>query len=226
MTRRLQQAVNKEQVETEFHNSSTSVEYQLDTETNQNEQISTQSTKNVSLSKITRKEQEPLVSNDKNIGTDTLAVVTKTYIAAPTDNAVENKLRKVDKKEKQTSIGITVSEKVGTRVISADQLTEMIIKQFDGIMSSAMKDKKEKESEDLVECGIWDFAGQEDYYATHQTFFVKDAIYLIVTDVDDIAKLIKNDDSNRIEGTFIAILYQVLQNQQLILYVRFTLQFK
>lgn len=42
-------------------------------------------------------------------------------------------------------------------------------------------------------CGIWDFAGQRDFYATHQAFLTSSAIYLVVADMeDDICKQGKN----------------------------------
>lgn len=34
---------------------------------------------------------------------------------------------------------------------------------------------------ELAECTFMDFAGQTEYYSTHQTFLTKNAIYLIVT---------------------------------------------
>lgn len=34
-------------------------------------------------------------------------------------------------------------------------------------------------------CGLWDFAGQKDFYATHQTFLTSSAIYLVVADMAD-----------------------------------------
>ncbi|CAC5404652.1 unnamed protein product [Mytilus coruscus] len=40
-------------------------------------------------------------------------------------------------------------------------------------------------------CGIWDFAGQKDFYATHQAFLTNSAIYLVVADMDD--DIVKQD---------------------------------
>ncbi|VDI52546.1 Hypothetical predicted protein [Mytilus galloprovincialis] len=38
-------------------------------------------------------------------------------------------------------------------------------------------------------CELWDFAGQKEFYATHQAFFTSSAVYLVVTDMeDDISK--------------------------------------
>lgn len=67
----------------------------------------------------------------------------------------------------------------------SDLITAAIKEYMDDILFY-VKDKKHKmTSEGLVECGIWDFAGQKDYYATHQTFFTQDAIYLLVVDIKD-----------------------------------------
>jgi GTPase SAR1 family protein len=35
----------------------------------------------------------------------------------------------------------------------------------------------------LVDCSIWDFAGQKEFYATHQTFLTSSAIYLLTVDL-------------------------------------------
>ncbi|CAC5383859.1 unnamed protein product [Mytilus coruscus] len=38
-------------------------------------------------------------------------------------------------------------------------------------------------------CGLWDFAGQREFYATHQAFLTSSAVYLVVADItDDIFK--------------------------------------
>ena len=37
----------------------------------------------------------------------------------------------------------------------------------------------------FADCGFWDFAGQKEFYATHQTFLSRNAIYLLVVDVSD-----------------------------------------
>ncbi|CAC5419699.1 unnamed protein product [Mytilus coruscus] len=34
-------------------------------------------------------------------------------------------------------------------------------------------------------CGLWDFAGQKEFYATHQAFLTSSAIYLVVADIRD-----------------------------------------
>lgn len=39
------------------------------------------------------------------------------------------------------------------------------------------------ESKVFADCRFWDFAGQKEFYATHQTFLNPNAVYLLVVDV-------------------------------------------
>jgi hypothetical protein len=47
--------------------------------------------------------------------------------------------------------------------------------------SDAMKVELPKDL--LADCSIWDFAGQKEFYATHQTFLTNSAIYLLTVDL-------------------------------------------
>ncbi|CAC5387918.1 unnamed protein product [Mytilus coruscus] len=40
-------------------------------------------------------------------------------------------------------------------------------------------------NDQYADCGFWDFAGQKEFYATHQTFLSRNAIYLLVVDVSE-----------------------------------------
>ncbi|VDI55497.1 Hypothetical predicted protein [Mytilus galloprovincialis] len=66
---------------------------------------------------------------------------------------------------------------------NADQITDALRAKMEDIVVEAAYEKGK--SDDLIQCGIWDFAGQKDYYATHQTFFTPYAIYLLVADIND-----------------------------------------
>ncbi|XP_052073940.1 uncharacterized protein LOC127711826 [Mytilus californianus] len=79
--------------------------------------------------------------------------------------------------------------------VNADNITEAIIENMNEILSGAKFEKDKMTSEGLVECGIWDFAGQKDYYATHQTFFTPHAIYLLVADITEDIKDIQHDEN-------------------------------
>lgn len=53
----------------------------------------------------------------------------------------------------------------------------------------------------MVECDFWDFAGQKEYYATHQTFCSQHSIYLIVADINEEMKDTQPDEHfNHIGG--------------------------
>ncbi|VDI72010.1 Hypothetical predicted protein [Mytilus galloprovincialis] len=43
--------------------------------------------------------------------------------------------------------------------------------------------KTANQNEEFADCGFWDFAGQKEFYATHQTFLSTNAIYLLVVDI-------------------------------------------
>ncbi|CAG2235183.1 unnamed protein product [Mytilus edulis] len=39
------------------------------------------------------------------------------------------------------------------------------------------------QNEEFADCGFWDFAGQKEFYATHQTFLSTNSVYLLVVDI-------------------------------------------
>ncbi|XP_071123448.1 probable serine/threonine-protein kinase pats1 [Mytilus edulis] len=196
MIRRIELAGSMEQSETisKQTRQRLSKEYVLETETIQKEQIPTTSKEYLLDIEKKQHDQEPLLSYEKDIVTVKLDGVTKINLSATTINADDNELRKTDK---QTHDIFTNPELIDTHVMPADQKTEMMNQKLDEIMSRAKTCtvKGKKVSDDLVECGIWDFAGQRDYYATHQTFFTPHAIYLLVADIEDnIKPLTHNED--------------------------------
>ncbi|XP_071177906.1 uncharacterized protein [Mytilus edulis] len=73
------------------------------------------------------------------------------------------------------------------------QITEAVIDKMDEIISYVKKEKDSMTNQGLIECGIWDFAGEKEYYATHQTFLTPHAIYLLVADIRDDLKPIEYD---------------------------------
>lgn len=58
---------------------------------------------------------------------------------------------------------------------SINQLTSSIMKSY-------VKHREREQDDMLAFCWLWDFAGQKDFYATHQVFLSKCAVYLLVTD--------------------------------------------
>ncbi|XP_071149137.1 uncharacterized protein [Mytilus edulis] len=55
----------------------------------------------------------------------------------------------------------------------------------------------------FADCGFWDFAGQKEFYATHQTFLSANAVYLLVVDISK--DLTMKTYNNMIEKEFDAI---------------------
>lgn len=63
----------------------------------------------------------------------------------------------------------------------------------------------EKPSGDYALCGLWDFAGQKEFYVTHQVFLTSYAVYLLVADLGDIVNQSTNHcfaNSKDIGGMF------------------------
>ncbi|CAC5390652.1 unnamed protein product [Mytilus coruscus] len=55
-------------------------------------------------------------------------------------------------------------------------------------------------NDQYADCGFWDFAGQKEFYATHQTFLSRNAIYLLVVDVSE--DFVMHTYNNMIENQF------------------------
>ncbi|CAG2219251.1 unnamed protein product [Mytilus edulis] len=72
--------------------------------------------------------------------------------------------------ENRISSVMSPENKESSKVINID--TDMIIDKMEEILKDAKRERQTTSPEDFVECGIWDFAGQKDYYATHQTFLL------------------------------------------------------
>lgn len=93
------------------------------------------------------------------------------------------------------------TETIDSSVVSlvSNQITHHMIEttneNMDDILFEAQFQRERMASDGLVQCGIWDFAGQKDYYATHQTFFTPHAIYILVTDIEDEIGDTKHDQS-------------------------------
>lgn len=64
----------------------------------------------------------------------------------------------------------------------AVEYDEDINKMTSAIMEGCLHRKGAKQYDSLAFCWLWDFAGEKDYYATHQVFLSTCAVYLLVTD--------------------------------------------
>lgn len=61
-------------------------------------------------------------------------------------------------------------------------MDEYINEMTSTIIKSCLQYKGEEQGDMLASCWLWDFAGQKDYFATHQVFLSQHAVYLLVTD--------------------------------------------
>ncbi|CAC5371715.1 unnamed protein product [Mytilus coruscus] len=65
----------------------------------------------------------------------------------------------------------------------SDSVNDKIINQLTSTIMKSHFQQQESEQDDMMaSCWLWDFAGQKDFYATHQVFLSNCAIYLLVTD--------------------------------------------
>lgn len=156
--------------------------------------------------------QEPIQIKEKKIGTKTFnehdevpKLKDETQYASNTSavsstNLEENKLNMGENVEKQNNPdqiadSFTLSAQPQHLLSDkTDQITEAMMEKFNELILYARAKKEEMTSKGLIECGIWDFAGQKDYYASHQTFFTPHAIYLLVADINEEIKAIKHDE--------------------------------
>ncbi|VDH93860.1 Hypothetical predicted protein [Mytilus galloprovincialis] len=147
------------------------------------------------LSEIERKlENQPAtVSIDKSSTNENKVNITETATSVAEKS-------NIDKPIKDSVILSTNDFQKSADSIKIDDMRKKIFEQMDEILVKVQKDQDQMTSERLVECGIWDFAGQKDYYATHQTFLNPHAIYLLVTNIsDDIAATEDNTNFDSIE---------------------------
>lgn len=78
------------------------------------------------------------------------------------------------------AIKTNVSEKENEQAIEKD---ENINKMTSAIMELCLQRQgRDAQQDPLAFCWLWDFAGEKDYYATHQVFLSTCAVYLLVTD--------------------------------------------
>lgn len=65
----------------------------------------------------------------------------------------------------------------------SDHITGENINKWTSTIIKSCLQHREREHDDMMAlCFLWDFAGQKDFYATHQVFLSNSAVYLLVTD--------------------------------------------
>lgn len=103
----------------------------------------------------------------------------------------------VDKTSKQPDVDTNINMKDDGNVLNTDKLDASIEnKSLTLVMPSDLMSRvfsttstSTIPSNHYALCGLWDFAGQQEFYATHQAFLTSSAIYLLVADMaDDISK--------------------------------------
>ncbi|CAG2188188.1 unnamed protein product [Mytilus edulis] len=121
---------------------------------------------------------------------DTVRIVTRLPDIHPVipDNTNKHEAVEIDLNQIQTDY--VKSENVNDKLINSyrnenesDLVNdENINKLTSTIMKSYLQSTKEEHDDIPAFCWLWDFAGQKDFYATHQVFLSKSAVYLLVTD--------------------------------------------
>ncbi|VDI68781.1 coiled-coil and C2 domain-containing protein 1 [Mytilus galloprovincialis] len=64
----------------------------------------------------------------------------------------------------------------------SDPVNDEKLKEMTSTIMKSCLQYKDEDQVDMAFCWLWDFAGQKDFYATHQVFLSKFAVYLLVTD--------------------------------------------
>ncbi|CAG2224185.1 unnamed protein product [Mytilus edulis] len=64
----------------------------------------------------------------------------------------------------------------------SDPVNDEKLKEMTSAIMTSCFQYKDEDQVDMAFCWLWDFAGQKDFYATHQVFLSKFAVYLLVTD--------------------------------------------
>ena len=84
-----------------------------------------------------------------------------------------------------------------------NQVTHIINEKVKEELNTFLDDLENSEigQEPYIECRFWDFAGQKDYYATHQIFLNPHVLCLLVVDImTDIKKIDTNINFDDIGG--------------------------
>lgn len=165
-----------------------------------------------------KKEKDRSILRTGAVGFDAVQKnIDKITTSAASNDKLEkgNKADKVDLNNETLleQLDLTTSEQIDDSAVLSyvqnpiaaknnDEVIRTVIDNMNDILKAAKHKKKQLKSEGLVECGIWDFAGQKEYYATHQTFCTPDAIYILVADINDDLKHDNNVEFDSIGGKF------------------------
>ncbi|VDI71250.1 Hypothetical predicted protein, partial [Mytilus galloprovincialis] len=73
----------------------------------------------------------------------------------------------------------------GKWMFEKDKIRRALIKSERRSANNIGKDLTNDALNQYATCGFWDFAGQKEFYATHQTFLSSNAVYLVVANIAD-----------------------------------------
>ena len=160
---------------------------------------------------------EPIHSDSEDVNqypanTDQLDVTLKTNedteseVVDATDTEFESKAKdttgteskpKAEHLDRLKSMEASSTSIPGSKVESQDkhvssQMTNIINDKVEEELNTFLDDLENSEfgAEPYIECRFWDFAGQKDYYATHQIFLNPHVLCLLVVDImTDIKKI-------------------------------------
>ncbi|VDI27951.1 Hypothetical predicted protein, partial [Mytilus galloprovincialis] len=141
---------------------------------------------NKELVSITETVNKELVSNDdtadalKTEGTDEKNMRTSA-------NYTIHNIAKLDKNETKDDDYLTINNAIYNFDENEDENKPLSLIMPKDLMSSVLSKKSNSDtySNQHALCSLWDFAGQKEFYATHQAFLTSGAVYLVVADIDD-----------------------------------------
>lgn len=143
----------------------------------------------------TYQEELPVKLAKLNVGLSPNVFQNEPYLSE--DNELKNLQEKFDDSDKQGTIESNTEEtiKVKTEPLHRHTLNQIYTdesnenKETDQLylLSNVLQNESNEENIEYAACDFWDFAGQKDFYATHQTFLSINAIYLLTIDLSSFA---------------------------------------
>lgn len=139
---------------------------------------------------INHKESEPDIQNivkpNDNIQRDNKRHDYKQLLDSSNDN-----INKAESSKKDNNVGKqdktrteTIEESEEIQVERKTSPLEMPSNLMSNILSNSSKEDSKSESQ-YAPCGLWDFAGQREFYATHQAFLTNSCIYILVASMKE-----------------------------------------
>lgn len=128
---------------------------------------------------------------DINLINKTYAEVTAKQNISILDNASTNVIKDNNVTLESDNYVREIAVKLNENVLDTDLQDTLSLSMPSNLMSSVFSttSSSNKTLNHYALCGLWDFAGQKEFYATHQAFLTNNAIYLVVANMtDDVSK--------------------------------------